>query len=160
MGWTDDAANSLSDGLKSAERALSLDEKDPLAYVAAARVHMMQGNHDDSIAAIRTALGSIRVSPSPYHSLGMVLTLSGQLDAAIVALLQSERLSPTDPIHWASTAVTRWPAFLDVTLMKPCIGRARPSETHAQPDIGHTSFWRHRLLILVRLMKHARRLSE
>ena len=88
MGWTDDAANSLSDGLKSAERALSLDEKDPLAYVAAARVHMMQGNHDDSIAAIRTALGI-----NPSFALALSQSRHG-LDAVRSAGRRYRRVAP------------------------------------------------------------------
>ncbi len=105
MGWSDDDTKSLDDGMKAAEKALALDDQDPIAYFAAGRIHMMQGNHDASIASLET---SIRLNPSfnqAYHGLGMVLTLSDRLDDAKAALLQSERLSPRDPITWASTVV-------------------------------------------------------
>ena len=88
-----------------AEKALALDDKDPMAYFAAGRIHMMRGRHDDSIASLETA---IELNPSfaqSHHGLGMALTLTGRLDEAKEALIMSERLSPRDPILWASTVV-------------------------------------------------------
>jgi adenylate cyclase len=105
MGWTDNVQRSLDDGMAAARKALALDDKDPVAYFAAGRIYMMRGQHDDSIAALETA---IHLNPSfaqAYHGLGMALTLAGRLDEAKAALGQSERLSPRDPILWASTVV-------------------------------------------------------
>ena len=65
----------------------------------------MQGQHDKSIAALETA---VKLNPSfaqAYHGLGMVFTLADRLEDAKTACLQSERLSPRDPINWASTVV-------------------------------------------------------
>jgi len=105
MGWSEDPEQSLEAGMTLAKKALALDDKDPVAYFAAGRIHMMQGQHDDSIAALETA---IELNPSfaqAYHGLGMALTLAGRLEEAKAALGQSERLSPRDPILWASTVV-------------------------------------------------------
>jgi len=105
MGWTDDVQHSLDEGMAAAKKALTLDDKDPVAYFAAGRIYMMRGQHDDSIAALETA---IDINPSfaqAYHGLGMTLTLAGRLEEAKAALVQSERLSPRDPILWASTVV-------------------------------------------------------
>ena len=95
----------MSRGMTLAEKALALDDKDPVAYFAAGRIHMMQGRHDDSIAALGTA---IELNPSfaqSHHGLGMALTLASRLDEAKEALAMAERLSPRDPILWASTVV-------------------------------------------------------
>jgi adenylate cyclase len=104
MGWSEDPEQSLEAGMTLAKQALAHDDKDPTAYFAAGRIHMMQGRHDDSIAALETA---IELNPSfaqAYHGLGMVLMLAGRLDESKAASIQSERLSPRDPILWASTA--------------------------------------------------------
>jgi len=105
MGWSEDPAESLEAGMALAEKALALDDKDPMAYFAAGRIHMMRGRHDDSIASLETA---IELNPSfaqSHHGLGMALTLADRLDEAKEALIMSERLSPRDPILWASTVV-------------------------------------------------------
>lgn len=105
MGWSEDPQKNLSAGMALAERALALDDKDPIAYFAIGRIHMMEGRHDDSIAALETA---IELNPSfaqSHHGLGMAFALAGRLDEAKAALCMAERLSPRDPILWASTVV-------------------------------------------------------
>ncbi len=105
LGCSDDDIAELEMGLNAAERALKADDQEPVAHFAIGRIHMMQGRHDESIAALEAA---IRINPShaqAYHGLGMTFTLSGKLDEAKASCLQSERLSPRDPIHWASTVV-------------------------------------------------------
>ena len=105
MGWAENPADILDAGMAAAEKALALDDRDPVAYFAAGRIHMMQGRPDDSIASLKTA---IELNPSfglAYHGLGMALTLAGRLDEAKEALVMPERLSPRDPILWASTVV-------------------------------------------------------
>lgn len=105
MGWSEDPQKNLTAGMALAEKALALDDKDPIAYFAIGRIHMMEGRHDDSIAALETA---IELNPSfaqSHHGLGMALTLAGRLDEAKAALHMAERLSPRDPILWASTVV-------------------------------------------------------
>ena len=105
MGWSEDPEQSLDTGMTLAKKALALDDKDPVAYFAAGRIYMMRGRHDDSIASLET---SIELNPSfaqAYHGLGMALTLAGRLEDAKAALRQAERLSPRDPILWASTVV-------------------------------------------------------
>ncbi len=105
MGWTDDIQRSLEDGMAAAKKALELDDKDPVAYFAIGRIYMMRGQHDDSIAALETAIDLNPSFAQAYHGLGMALTLAGRLEEAKAALEQSERLSPRDPILWASTVV-------------------------------------------------------
>ncbi len=102
LGWTDDPAHDLELGMNAARRALQVDDKDPVGYFAIGRIYMMQGEHDASIAALETA---IELNPSfsqAYHGLGTVLSLAGQLDEGRAALKNVERLSPRDPILWAS----------------------------------------------------------
>jgi adenylate cyclase len=104
-GWSDDAAQSLETGMALAKKALALDDKDPLGYFAVGRIYMMRGRHDDSVAALETAIVLNPSFAQAYHGLGMTLTLAGRLEDAKNALRQAERLSPRDPNLWASTVV-------------------------------------------------------
>lgn len=105
LGISQNIKRDLDEGLIAAQRALEIDDQEPVAYFAIGRIYMMQGKHDKSISALETA---VRINPSfaqAYHGLGMVFTLAGRLEEAKVSCLKSERLSPRDPIHWASTVV-------------------------------------------------------
>jgi adenylate cyclase len=105
MGWAEDPEQSLDEGMAAAKRALSLDDKDSVAYFALGRIHMMRGEHDASIRALEKSLSLNPSFAQSHHGLGMVLALAGRLDEARAALEQAERLSPRDPILWASTVV-------------------------------------------------------
>ena len=102
MGWAEDPEQSLDEGMSAAKHALSLDNKDYVAYFALGRIYMMRSEHDASIRALEK---SIELNPSfarGYYGLGMVMMLAGRLDEAKTAVEQVERLSPRDPILWVS----------------------------------------------------------
>ncbi len=105
MGWVDDPDHWLAEGMAAAKKALQCDDKDALAYFAAGRIHMMQGEHDDSIAALEKSLDLNSSFAESYHGLGMVLTLSGRLDEAKSSIEKAIALSPRDPLLWAFTIV-------------------------------------------------------
>ena len=91
----------LSEGLANAERAIQCDNRDAVSYFSAGRIHMMLGNHDESIGAIKTAL---ELNPSfahANHALGFVLTLAGDYEPAKRAAQKAIQLSPRDPALWA-----------------------------------------------------------
>ena len=103
MGWPEDPEHQLDLGMKAARRALQIDDRDPVGYFAIGRIYMMRGEHDASIDALERA---IELNPSfsqAYHGLSMVLMLAGRLDESRAAGEQVERLSPRDPILWATT---------------------------------------------------------
>ena len=105
MHWSEDFDASLRDGMIAARKALAADPRDAVAYFAIGRIHMMQGNQDDAIAALES---SIELNPSfaqAYHGLSMALALAGRYDDATAAGEKAERLSPRDPIMWATFAV-------------------------------------------------------
>ena len=105
MGWPDDPVRDLELGMDAGRQAIWIDSMDPVGHFAVGRIHMMQGNHDASIASLRKA---IELNPSfsqAHHGLSMVLTLAGDLEEARAAGLEVERLSPRDPILWATTIV-------------------------------------------------------
>ena len=60
MGWAEDQDATLARGLEAAETALSIDDKDAIAWFAQGRILMMQGDHDASVAAQSGATGSAK----------------------------------------------------------------------------------------------------
>ncbi len=101
LGYTDAPGESIAAALAAANKAATLDDKDPAAYLTLGRVHMMRGEHDTSIAALERAL-SLNPSFAPaYFGLGFALALDGQLDQALAALEKAVRLNPRDPLIWA-----------------------------------------------------------
>jgi len=103
MDWANDPEKSLNEGMSAAKRAVVLDNKDSVAYFAIGRIRIMRGEHDASIRALEKSLSLNPSFARVHHGLGMVLTLAGRLDEAKTALEQVERLSPRDPILWATT---------------------------------------------------------
>ena len=95
MGWAEDPQQNLDNAMVAARKALSLDERDPLAYFAAGRVYMLWGQHDDSIVSLRTAIDLNPSFAQAYFALGMTLTLAGELEDAKEALGQLYTFKPS-----------------------------------------------------------------
>ncbi len=102
LGFSEAPDESLTAALNAAERALVLDDKDPVAYFALGRVQMMRGEHDASVAELQR---SVALNPSfamAHHGLGFALVLSGRLEEANDELDIAVRLSPRDPVLWGT----------------------------------------------------------
>lgn len=105
MGWSRDPDTRLAIGMESARKALTLDPRDAVGYFAIGRIHMLRGEHQASIAALEKAIDLNPNAFFAYHGLGMVLVLAGRCEEALDISLQGERVSPRDPLLWASIAV-------------------------------------------------------
>ena len=104
-GYSEAPDEDLAAGLAAAKKAMSLDDKDAVGYFALGRVLMMMGDHDASIAQLEH---SIQLNPSfaqAHHGLGFALALAGRLEEAVAAQEMALRLSPRDPLNWATTVV-------------------------------------------------------
>ena len=104
-GYAETPEKNLVAGLATAKKATALDDKDAVGYFALGRVLMMMGQHDASIAQLEH---SIRLNPSfsqAHHGLGFALALAGRLEEAVEAQEMAIRLSPRDPLAWATTVV-------------------------------------------------------
>ena len=105
LAYSEAPEDNLAAGLAAAKKATTLDDKDPVGYFALGRVLMMLGQHDASIAQLEQ---SIRLNPSfsqAHHGLGFALALAGRLEEAVEASEMAMRLSPRDPLTWATTVV-------------------------------------------------------
>ena len=55
FGWSESPREDLEKAFELAKKAVSVDDKFPPAYMALASVYLMQGKHDDALAAANTA---------------------------------------------------------------------------------------------------------
>ena len=96
-GWTPNRAASLERSIDLAQQALKLDDTYPDTYLLLSAIYLFVKRHDDAKLAIAKALDL-----SPNHSLakahrGMILTYSGEAEAAIPVFKEAMRLSPIYP---------------------------------------------------------------
>jgi adenylate cyclase len=111
LGYSETPQESVALAMSAAQRALALDDGDPVAHFAIGRAHMLRGDHDASIAELEK---SLRLDPSfaqARHGLGMVLALAGRFDESIEELEKSIRLSPRDPLRFATETIRAFTAL-------------------------------------------------
>ncbi len=83
--------------LKSARRAIELDNSDATAHVALGLVQMHDREHGQAIAEFETATRLNPGSAQTHHFLGTALMHAGRADEALPHLAEAIRLSPADP---------------------------------------------------------------
>jgi tetratricopeptide (TPR) repeat protein len=101
LGYPQDKAATLGQGLSDAEKALTLDDRDEFSQYALGRVCMFLGDRDRAISALEQ---SIDLNPSfslAYYGLGFALYWFGRAEEAIPQYTRAIRLSPHDPQLWA-----------------------------------------------------------
>ena len=105
MGYTEDPEARLEEGMRAARQALQCDDKDAVSYFAIGRIHMMQGNHDAAIAALRKSIELNPCFAQAYHGLGFALSLAGEFEESARCTRKAVEISPRDPMLWAFTIV-------------------------------------------------------
>ncbi len=105
LGTADDPDALLQEGMVAAKKALQCDDRDAISYFAIGRIHMMLGDHDASIAALRKSIELNPCFAQAYHGLAMALMLAGELAEAKQTTRQAVAMSPRDPMLWAFTIV-------------------------------------------------------
>jgi adenylate cyclase len=96
-GWSNDYANDILDIYNAAERAVSLDDRDPYCHYAFCWASLLRQMHSQALAA---AQRSIDLNPNfalGFFSLGLVRVHIGHFSEALDSLLRSLRLNPNDP---------------------------------------------------------------
>ena len=105
MGYAEDPAARLAEGMEAARKALQCDDKDAISYFAIGRIHMMQGKHDEAIAALRKSIELNPCFAQAHHGLGFALSLAGEFEASRQTTDKAVAISPRDPMLWAFTVV-------------------------------------------------------
>ena len=86
--------------LRVAQKAVALDERDPLAYRALGWAYAHLGQHEDGIAALRTAVDLNPSYADGYEDLGQSLGKAARYEEAIEQLETSIRMGPLSPNLW------------------------------------------------------------
>jgi len=94
LGWSEDKGSSLKNMEVLLEKALKIDDRDPLALGHAGMHQLFLGNHDQSIAFAKQALAEAPGMDSPYYSLGWFQMFNETPLEGIENLKRAMRLSP------------------------------------------------------------------
>jgi TolB-like protein/Tfp pilus assembly protein PilF len=98
-GWSDSPSASSNRALELAQKALKLDDQDPLAHGLTGFIFVFQREHEK---AITEGTRAITLDPNftlGHGILGLILTYSGEFDEAITILKKGYRLNPNlDPV--------------------------------------------------------------
>jgi Flp pilus assembly protein TadD len=97
FGQARDRDTTLEAGLRAAECAVQLDNRDASALGMLGRGRMMAGDFDSAIAETRTAIGLNPYSAQAHYDLGFALVAAGDASAALGPLLKAVDLSPRHP---------------------------------------------------------------
>ncbi len=94
MGWGEDKDSSLKNMGLFLEKALKIDDRDPLALGHAGMHQLFLGNHDQSIVFAEEAVVEAPGMDSPYYSLGWFQMFNESPLEGIENLKRAMRLSP------------------------------------------------------------------
>ena len=108
MGWSDDRARSIAEGIAAAQRATVLDPNEPVPRTVLASLNVFNREPERGIEEAERAI-DLNPSYSVGHlALGYVLMFSGHSERGIEQMHKALRLSPRDPtnaVAWAQLAL-------------------------------------------------------
>jgi adenylate cyclase len=104
LGFASERDADMSRALEAGKTAVRLDENDPFAHVALARIYTLHGEHDTAIAQCDIAISLTPSYANAHFGRAHSLWMSGQALQAIASHDEAMRLSPRDPILWAFMA--------------------------------------------------------
>jgi adenylate cyclase len=105
FGWSESPREDLEKALKLAQKAISVDDKFPLSYMALANVYLHQGKHDDALAAANRAAAILPGDSDTIVWLGYYLNWASRAEEAITAIKKARELNPMYPYGG-------WPVYL------------------------------------------------
>lgn len=95
--WSGDRREALGKARMHADRALNLDPSNADAHIASGVILVVEGRHDDAVAAVRRAMALAPGSADVAEFAGWILALSGFPEDAIVQGRKAMALSPNYP---------------------------------------------------------------
>ena len=108
LGYTQNRAATLEQGLRDAETAVALDDRDGYSHYALGRVCTHLGESESAISALEK---SVDLNPSfalAYYGLGFAHHWFGRAEEAIPLCARAIRLSPHDPQLWTFHQMQNW----------------------------------------------------
>lgn len=96
--WSDSQHESAALARGAGERAVAIDNDDPLALTALGYSYNLSGEQDRAISILERAIDLNPSSALAYWALGSALTLAGRPDEGLRMIEKATRLSPRDPL--------------------------------------------------------------
>jgi TolB-like protein len=128
FGWSASPREDLEKAFELAQKAISVDDKFAFSYYSLASAYLMQGKHDDALAAINTG-----VSIAPNNDVmrlwqGFYLNWAGRGEEAVAAVKKSMDLNPMY-LHGRTTMYLDFMAYACFTagLYEESISNAKKS---------------------------------
>jgi tetratricopeptide (TPR) repeat protein len=90
----------LDDALKTAKKAVEIDDKDAWAHLSVGRVHLARGEYDFCIAECETSINLNPYLATAHCALGDSLAYMDRMEESILRFEEAIRLSPHDPWRW------------------------------------------------------------
>ena len=106
--FTDDPASRITEGVAAARRAVSLDDKDAMAYSVLARILSLNRENQAAMLAGRNAVELNPHNAQVRFGYAQALIFAGQAEAALEELVEAIRLSPHAPNVWAYMNFRAW----------------------------------------------------
>ncbi|MFA9418818.1 MAG: tetratricopeptide repeat protein [Gammaproteobacteria bacterium] len=100
-GQADDPDTNLDKAAAAAEKAVTLDARDPAARCAMGRVLIFRHEYVRAIAEMEAALDLNPNFDRAYYGLGIALLYGGRPEKSISQIERGIRLSPRSPLLWA-----------------------------------------------------------
>jgi len=100
FGYAQDNSTTLEFGLRNAEKALALDDRDGFGHYALGRICTVLGDRDRALTALRKSIDLNPSSAVNFFGLGFALYWFGHAEEASSILTRAIRLSPQDPQLW------------------------------------------------------------
>ena len=100
-GQADDPDTNLDKAAAAAEKAITLDARDPAARCAMGRVLIFRHAYERAIAEMEAALDLNPNFDRAYYGLGIALLYGGRPEESISQIERGIRLSPRSPLLWA-----------------------------------------------------------
>ena len=149
-GWSQDIDRDIDDAYAAAERAVSLDERDPYAHYALFLGSMATGRHEQALAEAQRAIDLNPNFALGHFALGWIRIYIGHFAEAVDPLLRSLRLGPNDPhsglffsmlalahyhqqnfeeaAHYAERTLRGWPSYIRLRTLLACLGQLGRTE--------------------------------
>jgi len=101
FGWTAQPQAAVAEAFELAQRAVALDDRDPMAHFALGRAYTIAGELETAIAELNRSLELNPNHARGYFGLGLALHWFGRADEAQPYFRRAIRQSPHDPMRWA-----------------------------------------------------------
>ncbi len=98
LGWSKNGQRSLEQAFELAQRAIALDDFDPLAHAALGDVYLWTKQHERALAEAERAMALNPNDADTFSKFGDILTWSGEPEKGILQLQKAMRLNPNYPM--------------------------------------------------------------